>query len=1205
MQIVIIGDLLNTPAVRHAGQEANMTLRFVSSRSAAAYLPEDRFDILLAGCDHGDNEPLRNPALVEKSTVCVPLSGGNLAAGLGNVSHEDAADLNAYFAYGGPENLKNAFAMLEQLLSGKRTPLKKPVVVPLDAIFAPDGTLYPDPDAFFKAQEKRFPVYVGMLTYRGRWADQDLTVERAIIDSLAARNIGVIPAFTDGSPNKALGNLTFEQAVERFFCKDGKPVIDLFLNFQFFGAKASEGEDMFTRAAACFAGLDIPVVRPAGLTRSTLSQWESSPRPYANDLPTNFIVPEYQGMIEPIHISCADGQHDRVPIPERVERLTARIARWIALRRKPNREKRVAVFLHNAPCSGVEATVGMATDLDAFQSAVDILRRLADEGYSVDGIPSDGTALKAMIMERKAYSDFRWTSAEDIAASGGAMYRMDVKEYLKYYQSLPQDARSKMEESWGAPPGEAMTVDGKLLITGIPFGNVLVMVQPKRGCYGAKCTGEVCKILQDPACPPSHQYLATYWYVQNNFHADAVVHLGTHGSLEYLPGKQSGLSASCFPDAAIGELIHLYPYNASVVAQALIARRRSYAVTLSYLPAPGQGLTDSQRKLAQRIAAYFAAKEQNSGQLELIRKEIDALAEDSPAAKSVFARESDYDTALAELRALLAKADAARKGEAHRAFGAQPDADWVRDYIAELWQSDPAVRGIWEDISDPLQRAEAVRQFIDDALRQSGSVPEALAPLAEDARAVAHALRQSSGEMDALVAALNGRFIPPTRGGDASFAGREILPTGRNLHGGAQDRVPTPFAYARGRQAAEALLERYRADSGALPEKVALNMTSLDVTRTCGEQLGQFLSLMGVTPIWGANGRVEGLACIPLSELGRPRVDVTAHISSVMRDAWPQVLVLMDQAVRLAASQDEPPEQNYVRANSRAISAQGEDGTGRIFGGQPGTYTSSVGLALKASAWKTEEDLARYFIDASSYLYGENKQGVRAPGAFAANIKQVDLTCDITSSRRTDGGASSYSARVQGGYRLAARLLGSKKALRQYMGESTATSAISVVPMSDHVTRAVRETLLNDIWREQVMERGYSGGAELMCRMQNLFDTQCVLDSLSDGLLDAVARQYLLDESMQKWFAENNPHALEESGRRFLELNTRGKWNGDPEVLAALRREYLKMEGDLEDGVSGLGELQGGSVDVVTHEAVSDWATRLKEADAVIEKWKT
>lgn len=1136
--------------------------------------PTQQFDVLLASSDHGDHLPLTNDPLLQQCTMVVPLSGEQIAAGLSRLPAEDIETLNAYFAYGGTANLRNGFARIQQLLHGTPKPLAPPQTLPLDAIYTFDDQFFDCAEAFLAAQKSRFPCYIGMVSYRSRWAEGDIAVEKAITAQLARRGIGVIAAYTDGSPNAQLGTLSFQDAVKKFFCCDGKPVIDLLLNFQFFAAKAGNGQDMFAQAADCYAALDIPVIRPVGLGRSTQQQWLAAKQPYAADLPTNFIVPECQGMLEPVHVSCADEFHCRQPIPERIERLTERIAQWITLRRKPNRNKRVAVMLHNAPCSGVEATVGMATDLDAFQSAVNLLRRLREEGYAVSDFPEDGQALQRLILERKAISDFRWTAAEDIAHSGGVLYAMDTSEYARYYARLSETARAQMEASWGAPPGQAMVLDGTLLITGISFGNVLLMVQPKRGCYGAKCTGEVCKILQDPSCPPSHQFLATYWYLAYHWRANAVIHLGTHGSLEYLPGKACGLSADCFPDLALGHLINLYPYNASVISQALLARRRSYAVTLSYLPAPGKGLDADQRRMVELIQQYFAAKEQQNGQDEWIREKLLSLTQHSLAAQSVFDRESDFDRALTELRSLLLQTQASRRGTAHRALGAAPDRQWIRDYITELWDSEA------NTLPGKTRRERAA-----------------------DALHIAHDLRRATAELDALIHALSGGFIRPSQGGDASYAGRTILPTGRNLHGNAQDKLPTPAAYERGMRAAENLLARYREETGALPEKIAMNMTSLDVTRTGGEQLGQFLSLLGIRPLWQASGRVEGLACIPLRELGRPRIDVTVHISSVMRDAWPDILTWMDRAVRLAAEQDEADEDNFVRANSRRITNSGEDGTGRIFGGQPGTYTSAVGLALKASAWKNEEDLAKYFIDASSYLYSEQQQGVHAPNAFAANVRQIDLTCDITASRRTDAVASSYSARVQGGFRLAAKALGSQKQIRQYMGERHGDTLI--VSLSDHVSRAIQETLLNDIWREQTMAQGYQGAAQLMCRIQNIFDTQCVCEAIAPATLDAIVRQYLLDDTMQRWFREHNPHALEEASRRFLEMNTRGKWNGDSEVLQKLRRAYLQAEGALEDGLAGHGEIQAGSVDIVAHDQVEHRAERLAETERILAKWQT
>ena len=1200
MRIYAVGDHLHTPAIRGAAAEAGAEIRFLTSREAARAAVAEDYDVLLADCDHGDKAPLNNPGLCVHARFRVPLCPANAAAGIGNVSAEDVKELNAWFAYGGPENLKNAFARLSQLLRGENSPLPPPAPVPLDAVFLPDGRLLPDLAAWEATEENRYPRRVGMLSYRSRWSDGDLALENAIIRSLNRRGIGVVAAFTDGSPDPELGTLTFEQAVDRFFCREGRPAIGLFINFQFFGAKGGDGEDMFQRAAECFRRLDVPVVRPVGLSRKGEAFYNGTQRPYAGDLPTNFIVPEYQGMIEPIHVSCADGGNHRVPDPERVERLCARIGAWLRLRELPNREKRVAILLHNAPCSGVEATLGMATDLDAFSSAAALLRRLSAEGYAVVDPPADGEELRRRILEKKAYSDFRWTSAEDVEACGGAMYRMEPSEYAGYYDRLlTSEAKAEMEAHWGPPPGEAMTVKDRLLITGIPFGNALVMVQPKRGCYGAKCTGEVCRILQDPACPPSHQYLATYWYLQHNWGADAVIHLGTHGSLEYLPGKQSGLSRNCFPDIALGDLIDLYPYNAGVAAQALIARRRAYAVTLSYLPAPDKGLDPAQRRLGRLISQYFAAQEQASPQLPDIRRAIEEASQASPATRAVFAREPDLEEALRQLRALLSRAEESRRGGSLRTFGAAPDRDWVRDYIAQVWLSEPETASYWLETADPLERGERMAAFIEAALdgRASAAAPEALA---EDARAIAAGLAAAEGETEALLRALSGRYIPPGPCGDGSWNGREILPTGRNLHGAEQDRVPTEFAYRRGAEAAEALLEKYRSETGALPEKVALNMTSLDVARSGGEQLGQFLALMGVRPVWSASGRVEGLECVPLSALGRPRVDVTARISSVMRDAWPQLLGLMDRAVQLAAAQPEPPEGNHVRANSASIAALGEEGTGRIFGGQPGTYTSAVGLALKASAWKDETDLAKYFIDSSSYLYGESKDGVRAPRSFAENVRQVDLTADVTASRRSDGGASSYSARVQGGYRLAARALGSKRQLRQYMGETAADGSLRVVHMSDHVTGAIRDTLLNDVWLEQVQAQGSAGATELMSRIQNLFDTQCVLENLSQELLDEVAKRILLDEDLSAWFREVNPYALEESGRRFLELHQRGKWMGEPEVLRRLQRAYLRAEGDLEDGTSGLGEVQAGNVEIVGPGQVEGWQGRLKETEELL-----
>lgn len=1207
MQVLVIGKMLQNHAVRRAAEAEGVEVHFMTSAAARAVQEDNHeleFDAILAGSDRGDKISLTGCALLGRGVPVIPVSVGNIVSGMSSVSQEVLEKMAAYFTYGGQKNLRNGFRMLRCIAGKEDAEIGDPEPVPFNAIFTSDGKFYDSVERFFTEEGKSYDVYVGIVNYRNRWLEDDTAVEQAVAESLNKRGIGTIMAFTTGEVDESMGACGFEEAIRRFFTINGKIVVELLVDFQFFALKAKDGKDMFAKSVDFFDELGVPVIRPAGLGKKSVEQWRSDTRPYSADISMNFIIPEYQGMIEPIHVYCA-GEDGRQPIPEQIERLAGRVERWIELRKTENGNKRVAILLNNAPCSGVEATIGCATDLDAFESTVAILRRMQAEGYDVWDIPKNGEALKNLIFERKAFSDFRWTSVEDIAASGGVLYAMGLPEYLGYYNKLSLQAREQMEASWGAAPGEGLVLDGKLIVTGISFGNVVVMVQPKRGCYGAKCTGEVCKILHDPACPPPHQYLATYWYLSRNWHAQAVIHLGTHGSLECLPGKSCGLSRDCFPDIAIDDLVNLYPYNSSPVARAVGAKRRGYAVTISYLPAPGKGLEPWQRELAQNIRSYFEAQEQGSVQTEMLRGKIEAQREKSVAVKAAFDRNEDFDEACRELRAILVRTDVRRKGSDVRTFGEKPDRQWIYDYISELWSSDAEIAEAFAQVEDPIERAAAVSRIVDAAMDgdANGLLPE-LEGMYLDAQQVIAGLISSEAEMTALISALSGKYIRAVRGGDAACGGRDILPTGRNIHGGERDKVPTQVAYKRGCDAADALLNLHLKDEGRLPEKVAINMTSLDIVRTGGEQLAQCLWLLGVRPKWNASGTVDGLECVTLAELGRPRVDVTVHVSSVVRDGWPEVLVLMDRAVMLAASQDEPAAMNYVRANSKKIAASGETANGRIFGGKPGTYTSAVGLALKASAWKSEEDLAKYFIDSSSYMYGEGKDGVRSPGTFAENIRQVDATCDITSSRRYDAVASSYSARVQGGYRLAAKALGSKRVIRQYMGESDKSAAIRVVPMADHVAQAIADTLLNDVWREQTMAGGYGGASELMCRIQNIFDIQCVCDNIPNHTIDEIVRQYVLDESMQRWFSENNPYALEESARRFLELNSRGKWQGNPEVLRSLQREYLKAEGTLEDRISGEGEIQAGNVDIVTHEQVDQWNGRLAEMKELMDKWK-
>lgn len=1051
MKILLIGNELETPKMRAFFAQEGCQVETMSSRKFGR-LPQGEYlvaDAAFVARDHGHGEPFQNLRSIENIPFVAAVGADNITAGFSTLNQEDNAVCNEYILYGGEENLHSLIQFVKYKFGQGQKP-SAPVPVALDSLYGMDGELYADVESYLKEAEPGYQSYVGILSYRTRWQGNDLAVERALKKALNERGIGVLTVFTTGRPDPQVGALSMEQVIRRFFMKDEELLIGLLVNFIFFGVVEEDGNSLFERTANFYNRLGIPVVRPLQSKFQTEEDWRASSAPFAKDAVSAFDLGELQGAIEPVYLGGVAGHKQHAVIEERAKKLAGRIAGWIALRKKENIEKKVAIIMNNAVCSGVEATLGRAAGLNGFESVVQLLRSLAAAGYLTGKLPESGEELRKRILDQKAYSDFRWTSAEDIQASGGVLYEMPTEEYERFYAQMPEKARVRMEEAWGTSPGEAMVLENKLLITGLRFGNILVMIQPKRGCYGAKCTGEVCKILQDPSCPPTHQYLATYFYADKVFGADALLHFGTHGSLEFLPGKANGMSDECFTDIAVGEKPNLYLYNSSGGAAALLAKRRTYAVLVDH--------------------------------------------------------------------------EAKKEGQ--------------------------------------------------------------------------HVLAQN--EMEAIIQGLNGGFILP---GPCGGPEDEPVETGRNLYGIEIDKIPTKEAYDRGVQAADALVARYLEEEGKYPDRIAVNMISMDIMRTKGEQMSLFLSLLGVRPVWNSRGVVTGMECIPLEELGRPRMDVSSHITGVLRDAWPDILARMDEAVSMVAALEEPLDSNYVIKNLGDKKEEKELRIARIFGCAPGTYSNSIGLALKASAWKDENDLARYFIDSSSYVYGREKNGEKDVKAFLDGVERTDLTCDIMSLRHTDALKSSYSSRVQGGYALAAKMLGRKKEPRNFMGES-GDKGIAFKTLREHLNDGLAQTLFNEDWKKQRMEAGYDGAADIMEYMQNVFDMQCMNEAFTSETLDEIAREYVMDEKMRTFMQENNPFAAEESARRMLELESRKKWQPAADIMDQLRLDYLKIEGNLEDGLNGRGEIQAGNVEIIADEAVAEWKVRLEAADKEIKQWK-
>ena len=527
---------------------------------------------------------------------------------LSTVKPEIVATVHTYITYNGEENFTNMLRYLAGEVCKMDIEAPSPKPIPWEGLYHPDA-----PDIFSNVEEYRtwYASYkkklhlskatgtVGLLLSRFYWVNKNFAIEDALIKKLEALGLDVIPAFSYSVKDENLGTKGSGEVVLAYFMgNDGTLRIDALISLQTFllgtnqtnvesGKVASDGIRILKR-------LNIPVFTPITSYYKTIEEWKNDPQGAdGSSIGWSIAMPEFEGRIEPIIIgglSERDGDLKlRAPIDERIGKLARRVLNWIRLQQRPVNERKVAFILHNNPCASVEATVGAGAHLDTLESVARIMHRMKEAGYNVNP-PKTGKELIETIMERKAISEFRWTTVEEIVDKGGALVFVEKEKYLEWFNELPEKTRERMAGAWGNPPGEAkdgvpaaMVYEGKIVVTGVRYGNAVVCVQPKRGCAGARCDGQVCKILHDPDIPPPHQYVATYKWLSREFGVDVIVHVGTHGNLEFLPGKGTALSSGCFPDIGIDTMPHLYIYNADNPPEGTIAKRRSCATLVDHM----------------------------------------------------------------------------------------------------------------------------------------------------------------------------------------------------------------------------------------------------------------------------------------------------------------------------------------------------------------------------------------------------------------------------------------------------------------------------------------------------------------------------------------------------------------------------------------------------------------------------------------------
>jgi cobaltochelatase CobN len=961
-------------------------------------------------------------------------------------------------------------------------------------------------------------------------------------------------------------------------------------------ATVSAGGSDDTWNVAHLAALDVPILQGLCLTSSRAHWHDNDDGLSPLDVATQVAVPEFDGRIITVPFSFKEiddeGLISYVADPERCARVAGLAVKHARLRAIPAADKRVAVVFSAYPTK--HARIGNAVGLDTPASAVALLRAMRNAGYAIGDIPGvdaeDGDALVHALIERGG-QDRDWLTDGQLA---GNPIRVSAKDYRDWFTTLPAELTDAVVQHWGRPPGELFVDNGDIVIAAIQTDNVVLIVQPPRG-FGENPVA----IYHDPDLPPSHHYLAAYRWLDATFQADAVVHLGKHGNLEWLPGKTLGMSAACGTDAALGNLPLIYPFLVNDPGEGTQAKRRAHATLVDHLIPPmarAETYGDIAR-LEQLLDEHANIAALDPGKLPAIRQQIWTLMRaakmDHDLGLNERPEDDSFDDMLLHVDGWLCEIKDVQIRDGLHILGQNPTGAAELDLVLAILrarqlfggdQTVPGLRqalGLAEDGNDDradVDAAETRARELVAALQATGWDADAVDTLTDDAD-VARILRfaatevvprlaGTSGEIDQILRALDGRFIAAGPSGSPLRGLVNVLPTGRNFYSVDPKAVPSRLAWETGVAMADSLLARYREDYGRWPQSVGLSVWGTSAMRTAGDDIAEVLALLGVRPVWDdASRRVVSLEPITLDELGRPRIDVTVRISGFFRDAFPHVVTMLDDAVQLVAGLDEPADDNYVRAHAQADVAEHGDqrrSTTRIFGSKPGTYGAGLLQLIDSRNWRDDADLAQVYTAWGGFAYGRGLDGAPAADDMNRQYRRIAVAAKNTDTREHDIADSDDYFQYHGGMIATVRAL-TGQAPAAYIGDNTRPDAVRTRTLSEETARVFRSRVVNPRWITAMRRHGYKGAFEMAATVDYLFGYDATAGVMADWMYERLSHEYVLDDENRKFMDESNPWALHGMAERLLEAAGRGMW-AQPEqrTLDGLRQVLLETEGDLE-----------------------------------------
>lgn len=977
---------------------------------------------------------------------------------------------------------------------------------------------------------------VGLLMLRSYLLAGNTGHYDGVIAALEVEGLQVVPAFSSG--------LDARPAMERFFMADGRATVDAVVSLTGFSLVGGPAYNDAHAAEEILSKLDVPYVAAHPVEFQTLDGWGASERGLLPVESTIMVaIPELDGATSPMvfggrpghagqactgcHKRCtfqaASSEQDMFTCSERTAMLAARVGRLVALRRSQRAARKLALVVFNFPPNA--GNLGTAAHLSVFESVFETLKGLQRQGYTVN-VPDSVDALRVALLEGNAK---RYGADANVAATIAVDDHVRRERWLK-----------DIEAQWGPAPGRLLTDGRSIFVLGAQFGNVLVAVQPGMGYEG-----DPMRLLFERGFAPTHAFSAFYRWLREDFRADAVLHFGTHGALEFMPGKQTGLSGACWPDRLIGELPNFYLYASNNPSEGAIAKRRAAATLVSYLTPPVsqaglyRGLLDLKASVQRwRTLEPQAAEREDLAPLVQAQAAQLELAPAEPAW-------TDPDAAVARLADAILELEYTLIPHGLHVVGRVPTREQRVDLLAAMAQELPSAT------------VEAVAD---------GAEPAGCETLVR-----ANRLLQTDTEVDGILRALDARFVPPAPGGDL-LRTPEILPTGRNVHGFDPFRIPSAYAVKDGERLATLLLERHAADGHALPESIALVLWGTDNLKTEGTPIGQALALIGAEPRFDSYGRLAGAQLKPLAALGRPRIDVVITLSGIFRDLLPLQIKLLAEASYLAAAADEPPELNFVRKHALAYQQQHgcdlETAALRVFGNAEGTYGANVNNLVDSSRWDDEDELAETYSRRKGFAYGRGGRPVQQAALLQSVLANVDLAYQNLDSVElgvttidtyfdTLGGISRAVQRAKGGATAPV-----------YIGDQTRGDG-TVRTLSEQVALETRTRMLNPKWYEGMLQHGYEGVRQIEVHLTNTMGWSATTGQVQPWVYQQLTETFMLDPAMRDRLARLNPTASAKVASRLLEASERQYWQPDAATLDALRRAGEELEDRLEGVYEG------------------------------------